>query len=73
MGLLPQTLNDIIVVLMLVPFVTGQSTMCDTCAHRDDIAAEIFQEINYCLNGPLAMDKLITTIRGIKARPIRKE
>ena len=73
MGPLPQTPNDIIVALTLVPFVPDQSTMCDTCVHGDNIAAEIFQEINHCLNGPLAMDDTITTIRGIKVRPIRKE
>ena len=73
MGPLPQTPNNIIVALTLVPFVLDQSIMCDTCTHGDDIAAEIFQEINHCLNGPLAMDDMITTIRGVKARPIRKE
>ena len=70
---LPQTPNDIIVTLMLVPFVPGQSTMCNACAHGDDIAEEIFQVINDCLNGPMTMEDMITTIRGVKARPIRKQ
>jgi hypothetical protein len=70
---LPQTPNDIIVALTLVPYTPDQSTMCDTCMHGDEIAAEVFQEINHCLNGPLTMEDMITTIRGIKAQPIRKE
>jgi hypothetical protein len=73
MGPLPQTPNDIIVALMLVPFIPDQSTMCDMCVHGDDIAAEIFQEINHHLNGPMAMEDAIATIRGIKVRLIRKQ
>ena len=73
MGLLPQTPNNIVVALTLQPYIPDQSTMCDMCVHGDGIAAEVFQEINHCLNGPLTMDDTITTIRGIKARPIRKE
>ena len=73
MGPPPQTPNNIIIALMLVPFIPDQSTMCDTCMHGDEIAAEVFQEINHCLNGPLAMEDTVTTIRGVKARPIRKE
>ena len=73
MGPLPQTPNDIIVALTLTPYTPDQSTMCDTCMHGDEIAAEVFQEINHCLNGPLAMEDTVMTIRGIKAKPIRKE
>ena len=36
MGPLPQTPDDIIVALTLLPFVPDQSTMCETCAHGDD-------------------------------------
>ena len=73
MGPLPQTPNNVIAALTLVPFVPDQSTMCDTCAHRDDIAEEIFQVINDCLNGSLTMEDMITTIRGVKVRPIRNQ
>ena len=73
MGPLPQTPDDIIVALTLQPFVLDQSTMCDACAHGDDIAEEIFRVINDCLNGALSIEDMITTIRGVKARPIRKQ
>ena len=73
MGPLPQTLNDIIVALTLLPFVPDQSTMCDACAHGDDTTEEVFKVLNDCLNGALTMEDMITTIRGVKARPIRKQ
>ena len=73
MGPLPQTPDNIIVALMLQPFMPDQSTMCDTCAHGDNIAEEIFRVINDCLNGALSIEDTITTIRGVKARPIRKQ
>ena len=70
MGPLPQTPDDIIVALTLLPFIPDQSTMCDACAHGDDIAEEVFRVINNCLNRALSIKDTITTIRGIKARPI---
>ena len=73
MGPLPQTPDDIIVALMLLPFVPDQSTMCENCAHGDDIAEEVFRVMNDCLNGALSIKDTITTIRGVKARPIRKQ
>ena len=72
MGPLPQTPNDIIVDLTIMPFTPDQGTMCEVCAHRDDAAEEIFRVINDCLNGGLSIKDTITTIRGVKARPIRK-
>ena len=72
MGPLPQTPNDIIVALTIMPFTPDQGTMCEVCAHRDDTAEEIFRVINDCLNGGLSIKDTITTIRGVKARPIRK-
>ena len=65
--------DDIIVALMLLPFVPDPSTMCNTCAHGDDIAEEVFRVMNDCLNGALSIEDTITTIRGVKARPIRKQ
>ena len=65
--------DDIIVALMLLPFVPDQGNMCETCAHGDDIAEEVFKVINDCLNGELSVEDMITTIRGVKARPIRKQ
>ena len=44
MGPLPQMPDNIIVALMLLPFVPDQSTMCNACAHRDDIAEEAFSD-----------------------------
>ena len=73
MGPLPQTPNNIIVALTLQPFMPDQSTMCDACAHRDNIAEEIFRVINDCLNRALSIEDMITTIRGVNARPIRKQ
>ena len=73
MGPLPQTPDDIIVALTLLPFVLDQSNMCETCAHGDDIAEEVFKVINDCLNGELSVEDMITTIRGVKGRPIRKQ
>ena len=65
--------DDIIVALMLLPFVPDQDSMCETCAHGDDIAEEVFKVINDCLNGELSVEDTITTIRGVKGRPIRKQ
>ena len=73
MGPLPQTPNDITVALMLLPFIPDQSNMCETCAHGDDIAEEVFKVINDCLNGELMAEDMITTIRGVKGRSIRKQ
>ena len=72
MGPLPQTPNDIIVALMILLFTSDQGTMCENCAHGDDTAEEVFRVINDCLNGGLSIEDTITTIRGVKARPIRK-
>ena len=73
MGPLPQTPDDIIVALTLLPFIPDQSTMCENCAHGDDMAEEVFRVMNDCLNGALSIEDTITTIRGVKARPIRKQ
>ena len=72
MGPLPQTPNDIIVALTIMPFTPDQGAMCESCAHGDDTAEEVFRVINDCLNGGLSIEDTITTIRGVKARPIRK-
>ena len=72
MGPLPQTPSDIIVALTIMPFTPDQGAMCEICAHRDDMAEEVFRVINNCLNGGLSIEDTITTIRGVKARPIRK-
>ena len=73
MGPLPQTPNDRIVPLTVHPFIPDQSTMCDTCAHGDNIAEEIFNMINDCLNGPMTLEDTVLTNRGVKGRPIRKQ
>ena len=73
MGPLPQTPTDIIVALTLTPYVPDQSTMCNVCVHGDEVVAEVFQEINHCLNGPLVMEDTVLSVRCTKARPIKKE
>ena len=73
MGPLPQTPTDIVVALTLNPYTPDQSTMCKTCIHVDDIAEEIFHKINQSLNGPLAMEDMVTSTRSTRAQPIRKE
>jgi hypothetical protein len=73
MGPLPHTPDDIMIALTLQPYVLDLSTMCDGCTHGDKTAAEIFQEINNSLNGPLTMDDIIMTARGVKVKPIKKE
>ena len=65
--------DDIIVALTLLLFVPDQSNMCKTCTHGDDIVEEVFKVINDCLNGELMAEDTITTIRGVKGRPIRKQ
>ena len=72
MGPLPQTPNNIIVALTIMPFIPDQGAMCESCTHRDDTAEEVFRVINDCLNGGLSIEDTITTIRGVKVRPIRK-
>ena len=42
-------------------------------SHGDDITEEVFRVINNCLNGALSIEDTVTTIRGVKARPIRKQ
>ena len=73
MGPLPQTPNNRIVPLMVHPFVPDQGTMCNTCAHGDTIAEEVFSVINDCLNGPMTLEDTILTNRGVNGRPIRKQ
>ena len=73
MGPLPHTPDDIVVALTLQPYMSDLSTMCNICTHGDETAAEIFQEINNCLNRPLTMDDTIMTARGVKVKPIKKE
>ena len=65
--------DNTIVALTLLPFIPDQSTMCNACAHGDDITEEVFKVLNNCLNGELTIEDTITTIRGVKARPIRKQ
>ena len=72
MGPLPQMPNDIIVALTIMPFIPDQGAMCESCAHRDNTAEEVFRVINDCLNGGLSIEDTITTIREVKVRPIRK-
>ena len=71
-GTTPQTPNDIIVALTIMLFIPDQGAMCESCAHGDDTAEEVFRVINDCLNGGLSIEDTITTIRGVKVRPIRK-
>jgi hypothetical protein len=73
MGLLPQTPTDIIVSLTLTQYIADQSTMCKTCIHADNVAGEVFQEINQSPNGPLAMEDMVLSTRCTKAQPIKKE
>jgi hypothetical protein len=73
MGPLPQTPTDIIVLLTLMPYLAGHSTMCGTCIFADDTVGEVFHGINQSLNGPLAMEDMVLSTRCTKAQPIRKE
>jgi hypothetical protein len=73
MGPLLQTPTDIIVALTLTPYMPDQGTMCSTCIHADETVVEVFQEINHCLNGPLAMEDTVLLVRCTKAQPIKKE
>jgi hypothetical protein len=61
----------VIVPLTLVPYMADHSTMCATCTHADNIAGEVFQEINHSLNGPLAMEDMVLSARSTKAWPDR--
>ena len=65
--------TDIIVALTLTPYTPDQGTTCNTCIHVDEIAAEVFQEINHCLNGLLAMEDTVLSVRCTKAGLIKKE
>ena len=38
MGPLPQTHTNIIVALMLTPYMPDQGTMCNMCVHVDEVA-----------------------------------
>ena len=51
MGPLPQTPTDVVLPWTLTPYVADQATMYQTCIFADDIAEEVFHEINWRLNG----------------------
>ena len=51
MGPLPQTPTDLVVSMTLMPYLQDQSIMCPTCVFADDIAEEVYHEINQWLNG----------------------
>jgi hypothetical protein len=67
MGPLSQTPTDVIVPLTMVPYMVDQSTMCQTCVHADDIAGEVFYEINQSLDRQLAMEDTVLSTRSTKA------
>ena len=61
------------VILSVVVSVSSKPYRQSYHIHVDEIAAEVFQEINHCLNGPLAMEDTVLSVRCTKARSIKKE
>ena len=51
MGPLPQMPTDYVLPWAMMPFVGDQATMCQICIFADDVAEEVFHEINMRLNG----------------------
>ena len=47
MGPLPQTPTDIIVPLMLVPYMADQATMCQTCVFVDNVAFVLLADVDF--------------------------
>ena len=59
MGPLPQTPTDYIVPLSLTLFIGDKTNMCQSCTFADDVAEEIFHDINMKLNGRIAINDTV--------------
>jgi hypothetical protein len=73
MGPLPQTPADAVVPLTLIPYIADQATMCQTCIFADDVAEDVFHEINQRLNRQLAVEDMVQSTRSMKGWPMWRE
>ena len=51
MGPQPQMPTDFVLPWAFTPYIGDQATMCQMCIFMDDVAEEVFHEINMRLNG----------------------
>ena len=59
MGPLPQMPTDFVLPWALLPFVGDQANMCQMCIFADDVAEDIFHDINMGLNGCIAIEDMV--------------
>ena len=59
MGPLPQTPMDCMVPLAVVPFKVDTTNMCQSCVFADNVAEEVFHDINMKLNGCIAVGDMV--------------
>ena len=70
---LPQTPMDLVVPMTLMLYLADQATMCQTCIFADDMAEEVYHEINQRLNRQLAIDDTVHSTRSLKGQPMQRE
>ena len=73
MGPLPQTPLDVILPMAIAPFKPNADTMCRSCNFADTLANDVFCTINEQMNGELALEDMVRTLRCYKGRPIQRE
>ena len=73
MGPLPQTPTDFVLPWALTPYVGDQAMMCQMCIFTDDVAEDVFHDINDKLNGHIAIEDMVHSTRSIKRQLIQRE
>ena len=73
MGPLPQTPLDVILPMAITPFKPNADTMCRSCNFADTLANDVFNTINKQMNGEIALEDMVRTLRCFKGRPIQRE
>ena len=73
MGSLPQMPTDFVLPWSITPFTGERFNMCQACTFADDVAEDIFHDINDKLNGQIAIEDMVWSTRTIKGWPIQRE
>ena len=66
MGSLLQMPTDFVLPWPITPFTGERSNMCQACTFADDVAEDIFHNINDKLNGYIAIKDMVHSTRSIK-------
>ena len=73
MGSLPQTPLDVILPMAIAPFKPNSDMMCRSCNFVDTLANDVFNTINEQMNGEIALEDMVRTLRCYKGRPIQRD